>query len=125
VRLEECDAALREFALRYPEAWEDFPWDERVIKVRKKIFVFLGFVPDGRWRITAKLPESGQGALTYPFGEVPGYGLGKAGWVSAWFAPGDDAPADLLREWIDESYRAIAPKTLVKQLPPPGVLPAG
>jgi hypothetical protein len=28
----------------------------------------------------------------------------------------DDAPVDLLLDWIEESYRTIAPKTLVKQL---------
>ena len=28
----------------------------------------------------------------------------------------DEVPVDLLEEWIDESYRAVAPKTLVKQL---------
>ena len=33
---------LREFALTLPGAWEDFPWGDTVIKVRKKIFVFLG-----------------------------------------------------------------------------------
>ena len=34
--------ALREYALAFPEAWEDFPWGDRVVKVGKKIFVFLG-----------------------------------------------------------------------------------
>jgi hypothetical protein len=30
------------FALGFPGAYEDHPWDEDVIKVAKKIFVFLG-----------------------------------------------------------------------------------
>src|SRR5438045_1961247 len=33
--------ALRKFALSHPQAAEDFPWGERTIKVRGKIFVFL------------------------------------------------------------------------------------
>lgn len=123
MNLEECDSALREFALRYPEAWEDFPWGERVIKVRKKVFAFLGIILEGKLRICVKLPESAQGALALPFTEVAGYGLGRAGWVNAWFEPGDEPPMDLLGEWIDESYRAIAPRMLVNRLPPLGTLP--
>ncbi|MBA3709787.1 MAG: hypothetical protein H0W83_13320, partial [Planctomycetes bacterium] len=34
--------ALRAFALAFPGAYEDFPWGERVVKVAKKVFVFLG-----------------------------------------------------------------------------------
>lgn len=34
--------ALRDFALDYPGAHEDFPWGERVVKVKGKVFLFLG-----------------------------------------------------------------------------------
>lgn len=37
--------------------------------------------------------------------------------MSAKFGTKDDVPVDLLLEWLDESYRAIAPKKLVKALP--------
>jgi predicted DNA-binding protein (MmcQ/YjbR family) len=110
-----CAARLLQYALAYPEAWEDHPWEETVVKVRKKIFVFTG-IYDGVLHCTVKLPESNEEALHYDFVEKTGYGLGKAGWVSARFASGADVPVDLLEEWIDESYRAVAPKTLVKQL---------
>ena len=43
--------------------------------------------------------------------------LGKSGSVSARFPRGTRPPVALLCEWIDESYRAIAPKTLLKRLP--------
>jgi len=36
--------------------------------------------------------------------------------VSAHFEPSDDPPLDMLCAWIDESYRAIAPKKAVKTL---------
>jgi hypothetical protein len=36
--------------------------------------------------------------------------------VTARFGPRQKPPLDLLRRWIDESYRAVAPKKLVAQL---------
>ena len=36
--------------------------------------------------------------------------------MSASFAKGDDIPVDMLQDWIDESYRTVAPKKLVKLL---------
>src|ERR1700756_1020506 len=69
---------LRAHALRYPETREDFPWEEdRVIKVRSKIFVFLG---DGG--IGVKLTHSNQAALGLPFCKPMAYGLGRSGWVT-------------------------------------------
>jgi hypothetical protein len=63
-----------------------------------------------------KLPSSRDVAVDLPFAQPTGYGLGKSGWVSARFAKVSDVPIDLLKAWIDESYRAIAPKKLVKGL---------
>ncbi|HYO64678.1 MAG TPA: MmcQ/YjbR family DNA-binding protein, partial [Archangium sp.] len=40
----------------------------------------------------------------------------KSGWINASFPPGKEPPVEMLREWIDESYRAVAPKKLVAQL---------
>jgi predicted DNA-binding protein (MmcQ/YjbR family) len=48
--------------------------------------------------------------------ELPGYGLGKAGWVSVRLDGSDCPPVDVLGDWLDESYRAIAPKKLVREL---------
>ena len=107
---------LLKVALTYPEAWEDHPWGENVVKVGKKIFVFFGVPQKGRLIVGVKLPEGGGFALTFPWAEPAGYGLGKAGWVSCAFTPADDPPVGLLEDGIDESYRAVAPKKLVKQL---------
>ncbi len=109
-------AKLRKYALSFPEAWEDFPWEHRVVKVRKKIFAFIENDGNKLLRVTTKLPESGFDALEMPQCEMTGYGLGKAGWVDARFTPKDKIDVELLQAWIDESYRCIAPKTLVKQL---------
>jgi len=106
---------LRAFALGFPEAYEEFPWGERVAKVNGKVFVFLGMDGD-TLGLSVKLPQSGMLALGLPFASPTGYGLGKAGWVTAKFAKREKAPVDLLRSWIEESYRAVAPKKLVAAL---------
>jgi predicted DNA-binding protein (MmcQ/YjbR family) len=109
-KLRRAKAALRAFALAYPGAREEFPWGERVIKVGKKVFVFLG-TPDGDdLGLSVKLPATASIALLFPFATPTGYGLGKAGWISAEFGPGDNIPLAMLRQWIDESYRAVAPR---------------
>jgi hypothetical protein len=33
--------------------------------------------------------------------------------VTARFEPGDTVPVELIREWVDESFRAVAPKRVV------------
>src|SRR4051794_16399909 len=110
-------AALRKrlvaYALEMPGAYLDHPWGEDVAKVSKKVFVFFGTEgPEGAG-MGVKLPESMSLALAQP-GVVPmGYGLGKAGWVSVRF---DDGMAfEMLRDWIDESYRTVAPKKLIAE----------
>ena len=114
--LRRIERRLLKLALSYPEAWEDHPWGENVVKVGKKIFVFFGVPVKGRLMVGVKLPEAGEFALTQPFAEPSGYGMGKAGWVSCTFTTADDPPVGLLEDWIDESYRTVAPKKLVKQL---------
>ncbi len=103
-----AEALLRKFALTYPSAWEDHPWGETVVKVKKKVFLFLGRA-DGGLSLSVKLPESATIALSLPFAEPTGYGLGKSGWVTARFAAGAKPPIEVLERWIDESYRAVAP----------------
>ena len=110
---------LRKLALGYPGTTEEFPWGERVVKVGKKVFVFMG-MDEGDFGMSVKLPRSGAMALLLPFAEPTGYGLGKSGWVSVHFSAKQSPPVDLLAEWIDESYRAVAPKTLVARLSPDG-----
>jgi len=114
--------AAIELALSFPEAWQDEPWEgDIVIKVRKKIFVFAGADPsDARWPVGLglKLPVSKDEALAVPGAAPSGYGLGKWGWVNI---PLDPGPADpeLISDWIEESYRAVAPKTLAAQIDQP------
>ncbi|MFF1720215.1 MmcQ/YjbR family DNA-binding protein [Streptomyces sviceus] len=110
---------VREFALGLPGAAEEFPWGETVAKVNKKVFVFLG-VSDGSYPmgVTVKLKDAEvhAHALTSPGAEPAGYGLGKAGWVRVPLAEQGAPSADLLCDWVEESYRAIAPKRLIAEL---------
>jgi predicted DNA-binding protein (MmcQ/YjbR family) len=111
-----AEAALVAHALTFAEAAEEWPWGERVIKVRGKIFVFVGLIEE-TLRVGVKLPVSAEMALTLPFCKPSGYGLGRAGWVTARFGRKDRPPLDLLKEWTGQSYRAVAPKNLLKALP--------
>lgn len=114
------EAALRAIGLGFPEVTEEFPWGHRALKVRGKAFVFMGTGAEGGadhddFFISCKLPESAPVALTLPEVKPTGYGLGKSGWVSAQYPPGE-APLAMLGDWLRESYRAIAPKTLAARL---------
>ena len=106
---------LRDFSLGLPEAYEDFPWGERVTKVNKKVFVFLGMDDGDSPGCSLKLNESHAQAMAVPGAEPTGYGLGKAGWVSLPLH-GDIPPVDVLLDWVEESYRMVAPKRLIAQL---------
>jgi predicted DNA-binding protein (MmcQ/YjbR family) len=106
---------LRALALALPETTEDFPWGERAIKVRGKAFLFLRAEGD-TVSFSVKLPRSAADALELPFVEPTQYGLGKHGWVTATVDAGRTAPLATFEGWLDESYRAVAPKRLVAEL---------
>src|SRR5215510_800370 len=110
---------LRHFALDLPGAYEDFPWGDRVAKVGKKIFAFLGSAEGGGERgvgLAVKLCDSHEEAIAMDFTTPSGYGLGRHGWINCSFPPGAEVPVELLCDWIDESYRLIAAKRLVAEL---------
>ena len=104
---------VRAYALSLPDAVEDHPWGEDVVKVRGKIFVFLG--PPGSRRMTVKLEESHAHALSIDGAERTGYGLGASGWVTVPLRA-EGVNVTLLRDWVEESYRIVAPKRLLAEL---------
>jgi len=106
-----AEATLRAHAMAKPEATEHFPWGERAIKVKGKVFLFM-YTDATKLSLSTKLPASNGVALMLPFAKPTGYGLGKAGWVSASFDAGAQPPVDMLCDWIDESYQAVAPTKL-------------
>jgi predicted DNA-binding protein (MmcQ/YjbR family) len=111
-------AALRAHGLAFPEAIEEFPWGHTALKVRGKTFVWLD-QSDGRLSLTVKLPVSRDFALVFDFTAPAGYGLGRSGWISCRFGDEEQADLDLLKRWLAESYRAVAPKRLAALLDAP------
>jgi predicted DNA-binding protein (MmcQ/YjbR family) len=107
---------LRRFGLSYPGAHTKSPWPGHLdLAVNDKTFAYLS-VEGQPLGISCKLPESHAAALLLPFTKPTGYGLGNSGWVSAEFADAASVPLELLKAWIEESYRAQAPKKLVASL---------
>jgi predicted DNA-binding protein (MmcQ/YjbR family) len=114
--MDDVRAQICAFALSLPEAAEDFPWGERVAKVNRKVFVFLGHDErTGPPQMTVKLVESHGHALAIDGAEPTRYGLGRSGWVNVPLEAEGVSP-DLLRDLIEESYRIVAPKRLVTAL---------
>lgn len=109
-------AGLRAWGLTLPGAHSKAPWPEHDdLAVKDKTFAYLP--AKGRpFSLSCKLPYTGYEALQLPFAEPTGYGLGKSGWVS--FSPPGDQMPDLeqFKQWVEESYRAQAPRKLVKEL---------
>jgi len=83
--------------------------------------------------MTKKLPKNlesiRKAALAYPdtheahpwgeivdFAEPTHYGLGRHGWVSCMWAKDADIPVADALCWVDESYRAVAPKKVLAKL---------
>jgi predicted DNA-binding protein (MmcQ/YjbR family) len=107
-------ATLRTMALSLPETTEDFPWGERAFKVKGKAFVFLS-VSDGL-SFSMKLPKSRHQALMLKFAEPTHYGLGKHGWVTLRPPKMTKALESQIRDWVIESYKAVAPAKLAQAL---------
>lgn len=107
---------LREWGLTLPGAHRKAPWPEHDdLAVKDKTFAYLP--AKGRpFSLSVKLPYTGYEALQLPYAEPTGYGLGKSGWVS--FNPPQDQIPDIeqLKAWVEESYRAQAPRKLVREL---------
>jgi predicted DNA-binding protein (MmcQ/YjbR family) len=107
---------LRAWGLLLPGAHRKSPWpDHDDLAVNDKTFAYLS----GKGKsfgLSVKLPYTGYEALQLPFAKPTAYGLGKSGWVS--FSPpeGEIPAIEQLKAWVEESYRAQAPKRLVKEL---------
>lgn len=119
--LKHADAkALRKAALGYPQTVEDFPWGHSAFKVAgKKAFLFMGATEDGGFSCSVKLPFRNEEALKLKGAEPTGYGMAKSGWVTFSFGPKAKPPMAKLTDYLDESWRAIAPKKLSAAHAPP------
>ena len=113
---DELMRALRAWGLTFPGAHSKSPWPGHDdLAVKDKTFAYLA--ADGEpFSLSCKLPYTSEVALDLPYAKPTGYGLGKSGWVT--FTPGEGEVPGLaqFKEWVEESYRAQAPRKLVKEL---------
>lgn len=112
--------ALRKAALGYPEVAEEFPWDHHAYKTpNKKAFLFLSGRADGGFSCSMKLPYRNEEALKLRGAEPTGYGMAKSGWVTFVYSGKAKPPTAKLIDYLDESWRAVAPKKLSRAFAPP------
>jgi predicted DNA-binding protein (MmcQ/YjbR family) len=116
VRPHAAAEAILRHALSLPGTHEDHPWGEVVAKVQGKVFVFFGRRAEPVLRVSLKLPASGERWLDQEFAEPSAYGMGPHGWVTFTFDSGNVLAERELCALVDESYRAVAPKKLLKAL---------
>jgi predicted DNA-binding protein (MmcQ/YjbR family) len=116
--VKQAEQKLIKYALTFPEAALDHPWGHDAVKVRGKMFATFGGEAGApkEFSMSVKLPVSSEMALTLPWVEPTGYGLGKSGWVTARLKSGSNFDLDTMKGWIAQSYRAVAPKSLAKTL---------
>ena len=109
---------LKQFGLSLPDTQPKAPWPGHDdVAVHNKTFAYLVLEDDGHTlRVSVKLPASGPAALKQPHAEPTGYGLGKSGWVSLRYDKGAPPPMEQMQRWMLESYRAQAPKRVLKAL---------
>ena len=114
--IDKAVSELRRWGLTLPGAHSKSPWpDHDDLAVNNKTFAYLT-LHGQPFRLSVKLRFTGEVALDLPYACPTGYGLGKSGWVT--FQPDEESlpPPEQLREWVEESYRAQAPRRLVKEL---------
>ncbi len=120
--------AVRTFALGLPGAAEDFPWGETVIKVRRKpgippwrkegvhgpMFLWMGQRDAEVPAVCVKLARSYEEAVDVAQATPTTIsGLGQWGWLTVRLGAVD---VTLVGDWVDESYRNVAPRRFVVEL---------
>jgi predicted DNA-binding protein (MmcQ/YjbR family) len=108
--------AIRTFALTLPGTQPKSPWPGHDdVAVNDKTFLYLGLHED-EVSVGIKLKVSGAAVLRLPNAKPMAYGLGKSGWVSITFDSSAAPPLETIKRWVMESYRAQAPKRVLKKL---------
>jgi hypothetical protein len=106
---------LREIALAYPESSETTSCNKAAFKAGKKSFLFVGQKEDS-YNVMLKLGDSLDEATLLESKRPENFNVGKGGWTTLRFPLTDSPDGDLFDRWIEESYRLLATKTLVREL---------
>ena len=108
---------LKQFGLSLPDTQPKAPWPGHDdVAVHDKTFAYLSVEDDGTLGVSVKLPTSGPAVLKLPNAQPTAYGLGRSGWVSLRYERNASPPMEQLQRWMLESYRAQAPKRVLKAL---------
>ena len=106
--------ALRSRALELPGVAEGDSCVKRSFKARTKGFLYLG-EKDETYNVMLKVGESLDEVRRFCAEQPDMRSVGNTNWVTLHFR-GDQAPPDALLDWIEESFRLLAPKKLVTEL---------
>ena len=109
---------LKAFGLSLPGTTPKSPWPGHDdVAVNNKTFVYMSLHDNGDLSVSTKLPVTNKTVLeAFPNAKPTGYGLGKSGWVSLNFPSDATVELNTVMRWMMESYRAQAPKRLLKEL---------
>ena len=107
--------SLRQICLSFPEAAEKETWGHPTFRVNNKMFVTCSKGDTTNPTMTLKAPPGEEELLLASGGRFffPSY-VGSKGWIGITLSTSTDW--DEIRELVDDSYRLIAPKRLVKAL---------
>ena len=109
-------ARLLAYALSFPEAWQDEPWEgDAVAKVATKIFAFLGSGTAVGLKCGRTLDEADEWLTRYPQDASVMPYIGRSGWNT--LQVGGAIPDDELLEAIDASYDYVVAKLTKKDRP--------
>lgn len=114
---QEVETELTAFALSLPETDVAGGWETtRYLRVRGKGFLVFGAKdePVDALTITLKLPMAYEMVQHLPFVREGSDWYRRNKWVVAHFGPADDITGEVetLRDWVVQSYVAVAPKKL-------------
>lgn len=118
---QKAEATLTRLGLSFPET-EVGLWiaPMRDLKVRGKSFCIFGAKdePPDSLSLVFKLPISAEMAQDLYFVQEARGWMKQHNWVRAFFGPHDDIAAELetLKGWLLQSFTAVAPKRLSKQV---------
>ncbi|QGZ96398.1 MmcQ/YjbR family DNA-binding protein [Terricaulis silvestris] len=116
-----AEAELIAFGLTFPDTSSGPAWQTtRALYVRKKMFCVFGEKAQKLDALTIlmKLPISAEMAEELPFVRPARGWYKQHQWVTAYFGPDDDVLSEMttLKGWLKQSYVAVAPKTLGRQI---------
>jgi predicted DNA-binding protein (MmcQ/YjbR family) len=111
---------LRMVALGYPQtelgvACQGTALESSTVKARDKAFLFMSGIGPS-YTVRLKLCQSQSEAMQLAANEPGRYKVGTHGWTTISFSDSEPPPIELMKRWIDESYRLIADKKLLAML---------